>query len=194
MPSGPSPNVTALLDDVRAGREDALDELFPVVYAELQRIARARLRHERPGHTLNTLALVHEAYERLVEQTRVAWQDRGHFYAVAAQVMRRVLVDWARARHAQKRGGGDAPLPLDSLPAEPVAPAAQPETLLALDRALDRLALRSERQARVVECRYFAGLSLEETAEALGVSRTTVKDDWKLARTWLYRELHAEPA
>jgi RNA polymerase sigma factor (TIGR02999 family) len=192
MPPTPD-DVTRLLLRVSEGDGEAMHRLFPVVYAELQRIARARLRHERPGHTLNTLALVHEAYERLVDQTRVAWQDRGHFYAVAAQVMRRVLVDWARARHAQKRGGGDAPLPLDALPAEPAAPA-QPETLLALDRALDRLALLSERQARVVECRYFAGLSLEETAEALGVSRTTVKDDWKLARTWLYRELHAEPA
>jgi RNA polymerase sigma factor (TIGR02999 family) len=188
-----SRDVTLLLHHAAAGDAGALEELFPLVYAELSRLAHARLRRERAGHTLDTVALVHETYERLVDQRQARWQDRGHFFAVASQIMRRILVDWARARLAGKRGGGAAHVALDDLGFEPAAPLAeQPETLLALDAALARLGRRSERQVRVVECRFFGGLSLEETAEVLGVSLTTVKDDWKLARTWLYRELRDE--
>jgi RNA polymerase sigma factor (TIGR02999 family) len=188
--AGSGRDVTILLHDLAAGDAAALDRLLPLVYDELRRLAQQRLRYERDGHTLDTVALVHEAYERMVDQTRAQWRDRGHFYAVAAQTMRRVLVDWARARHAQKRGGHDTAISLGDLVSEPADLSPErPETLLALDAALTRLANRSERQARVVECRYFAGLSLEETAEALGISLTTVKDDWKLARTWLFREL-----
>ena len=183
--------VTRLLIDLSAGDRAAAERLLPLVYAELQRLAHARLRHERDGHTLATVDLVHEAYLRLVDVTRVDWRDRSHFFAVAASVMRRLLVDWARGRAAGKRGGGQAALSLDALPGDGVASPPRPESLVALDEALSRLALRSDRQARVVECRYFAGLSIEETATALGVSPTTVKDDWRLARAWLYRDMTA---
>ena len=188
-PVPPDDAVTRLLIDLSAGDRDAADRLLPLVYAELQRLAHARLQHERDGHTLATVDLVHEAYLRLVDVTRVDWRDRSHFFAVAATVMRRLLVDWARARAADKRGGGQAALPLDALAADGVAAAPRPEVLVALDEALGRLALRSERQARVVECRYFAGLSIEETAAVVGVSPTTVKDDWRLARAWLFRDM-----
>lgn len=166
-----------------------MDRLLPAIYEELHRIAQERLYRERAGHTLSATDLVHEAYLRLVDQTQAAWRDRAHFFAAASVVMRRLLVDWARARLAQKRGGAEAPLSLDATGApDPSAPV-RPDEVVALDEALDRLAARSDRQARVVECRYFAGLSIEETAEALGISPTTVKDDWRLARAWLYREV-----
>ena len=189
-PSTPADDaVTRLLIDLSAGDRAAADQLLPLVYAELQRLAHARLRHEREGHTLATVDLVHEAYLRLVDVSRVDWRDRSHFFAVAASVMRRLLVDWARARAADKRGGGQPALSLDALADDGVAAAPRPEALVALDEALGRLALRSQRQARVVECRYFAGLSIDETAAALGVSPTTVKDDWRLARAWLFRDM-----
>ncbi len=193
-----SPDVTRLLVELSAGNEAASDKLLPLVYAELLRMARERLRHEREGHTLATVDLVHEAYLRLVDGASIEWQDRAHFFAVASSVMRRLLVDWARARRAAKRGGGLSPLALDAGPdggdlgavlLDHVAAPVRDETLLELDEALTRLAARSERQARVVECRYFGGLTIEETGEALGVSASTVKDDWRLARAWLVREM-----
>ena len=200
----PSPDVTRLLVEMSAGNEAAADELLPLVYAELLRMAHERLRHEREGHTLATVDLVHEAYLRLVGGAEVGWQDRAHFFAVASSVMRRLLVDWARARRAAKRGGDQAALSLDAAPGgvpdgagdggallERVAAPVRDETLIELDEALTRLATRSERQARVVECRYFGGLTIEETAEALAVSPSTVKDDWRLARAWLTREMTA---
>ena len=190
-------DVTRLLVRLSAGHPEAADRLFPLVYAELLRLARERLRHERDGHTLATVDLVHEAYLRLVDGATVGWQDRAHFFAVASSVMRRLLVDWARARRTAKRGGGQSPLSLDGGPGgdlgvvllDHVAAPVRDETLLELDEALTRLAARSERQARVVECRYFGGLTIEETGEALGVSASTVKDDWRLARAWLVREM-----
>jgi RNA polymerase sigma factor (TIGR02999 family) len=189
-----SSDVTRLLLDLRAGRSDARADLLAFVYGELRALARAARRRERESLTLATTDLVHEAYLRLVGGAEVTYQDRMHFFAVAAQAMRRILVDWARTRRAQKRGGGQAPLSLDLLleagAGFPID--ARADELLALDEALGRLALRSERQAHVVECRYFAGLSIEETAEALGVSPTTVKQDWMLARAWLYREMQPD--
>jgi RNA polymerase sigma factor (TIGR02999 family) len=185
----PDADVTRLLLDLSGGSREAMDRLLPAIYGELRRIAQERLRRERDDHTLSTTDLVHEAYLRLVDVTRVQWRDRAHFYAAAAGVMRRLLVDWARAKHAEKRGGDARAISLDGMAGEGPAAPTRPEELLALDEALDRLRARSERQARVVECRYFAGLSIEETAEALGVSATTVKDDWRIARAWLYREL-----
>lgn len=187
----PPPDVTRLLLDAGAGADGARDRLLGAIYHELRTLAQARLRHERDDHTLSTTALVHEAYLRLVDVTQVEWVDRSHFYAVAAQAMRRILVDWARTRARVKRGGGDVPLSLDALgddgfeaPAEERA-----EAILALDEALDRLAEIDPRKARVVECRYVAGLTIEETAEALDISPTTVKADWTLARAWLHRAL-----
>lgn len=185
----PPTNLTVLLRQLSSGDDEVMGHLLPAIYEELHRIAQERLYRERTGHTLSATDLVHEAYLRLVDQTRAAWRDRAHFFAAASVVMRRLLVDWARARQAQKRGGDESPISLDDVDApDPEAPV-RPDELVALDEALDLLALRSERQARVVECRYFAGLSIEETAEVLGVSPTTVKDDWRLARAWLYREV-----
>jgi RNA polymerase sigma factor (TIGR02999 family) len=182
--------VTTLLAAVRAGEPDALDRLLPLVYEELRRIARRQLRREQAGHTLSTTALVHEAYFRLVDQVSVGWGDRGHFYAVAAQAMRRILVDHARSRRTAKRGGDRRRIPLEmmELPVEDRA-----ELLVALDEALTRLSALDQRQARVVECRYFGGLTEEETAAALGVTARTVRRDWVKAKGWLYRELTAEP-
>ncbi len=191
-------DVTRLLVALSDGDGGAADRLFSVVYDELRKIARARLRAERDGHTLATVDLVHEAYLRLAGGTDVGWQNRAHFFAVASGVMRRLLVDWARARGAAKRGGSARPLSLDGTPGEggvlidAVAAPVPDETLVALDDALTRLATRSERQARVVECRYFGGLTIEETAEGLGVSPSTVKDDWRLARAWLAREMEPD--
>ena len=160
---------------------------MPLVYDELRSLADRSLRHERSGHTLSGTALVHEAYLKLVDQRQVRWQDRAHFFAVAAQLMRRILVDHARRHGAHKRGGGEPRLSLDE--ADAPTPAAPLVDWLALDRALDRLAALDERQARTVELRFFGGLTIEETAEVLQVSPATVKNDWSLARGWLYREL-----
>ena len=186
----PAPDVTQLLLDLSGGDRRAVDQLLPVVYDELRRLAHERLRYERESHTLATTDLVHEAYVRLADGARVEWQGRAHFFAVASGVMRRLLVDWARARRAEKRGGGLPALSLDAFATDIVPAEVRADELLALDEALERLATLSERQARVVECRYFAGLSVDETAEALGLSQTTVKLDWRLARAWLYRDLH----
>jgi RNA polymerase sigma factor (TIGR02999 family) len=160
---------------------------MPVVYHELRRIAHAQLRGERPGHTLNTTALVHEAYLKLVGVDRVEWRDRAHFYATAAGAMRRILIDYARARKRVKRGGEDT-VQVPLVEALDVA-VERSEDLLALDEALTRLETQNQRQGRVVECRCFAGLSVEETAAALGISPATVKRDWDFSRAWLNREL-----
>ena len=165
---------------------DALERLVPLVYEELRAIAHRQLRSERANHTLSTTGLVHEAYLRLVDQRRVDWCDRTHFFAMAARVMRRVLVDYARRRGARKRDGARDAAPLDDALA---AADEQADLIVALDEALERLAQLEERQARVVECRFFGGYTEEETAELLGVSSRTVRNDWVKAKGWLYREL-----
>jgi RNA polymerase sigma factor (TIGR02999 family) len=186
MPSHRARDVTELLLAWNAGQSGALDRLVSLVYAELHRLAHRRMLGERPGHPLQTTALVHEAYLRLVDGSRIPWQNRAQFFAVAAQVMRRILVDAARARGARKRGGG---LPHVSLADVPSLPSAGATDLIALDEALDALATLDPRKARVVELRYFAGLGVDETAEVLRVSPDTVTRDWKMARLWLLREL-----
>jgi RNA polymerase sigma factor (TIGR02999 family) len=182
-----SPNeVTSLLREWSAGEKGALERLMPLVYDELQRLARSYLSHEREGHTLQPTALVHEAYLRLVDQTRVNWQSRGHFFGVAAQMMRRILVDHARARLTGKRGRGVRALTLDD--ALTVSPETD-EALVRLDDALSALKEFDPKQCRLVELRYFAGLTLEETAEALSVSTATVKREWTVAKAWLRHEM-----
>ena len=178
--------ITDLLLQMREGGTGALDRLFSLVYEELRRIAHRQLQVERPGHTLGTTGLVHETYIRLVDQTRVEWRDRGHFFGAAAWAMRRILVDYARRNRAARRGGGVPRLPLD----DDVPAAERGELVLALDEALERLAALDRRLSQVVECRYFGGLTEEETAEVLGVTRRTVQRDWVKARGWLYLELN----
>ncbi len=183
--------ITRLLEEVRDGDQRAADRLLPVVYEELRRLAQAHLRDERPGHTLQATALVHEVYLRLVDQTRVQWQDRAHFFAVAAQAIRRILVDHARGRARQKRGGGGAPrVPLEEAAEVAASPGID---LLALHRALDRLAEQNPVPARVVELRYFGGLTSEEAASVLGISNRTAERHWQFARAWLYQELSEAP-
>ena len=178
--------VTRLLQAWSEGDAAALNHLTPLVYEELRRIAARYMGREHPGHTLETSALINEAYLRLVDAQRVRWQNRAHFFAVSAQVMRRILVDFARARQNLKRGGGARPISLDDAV---VAARERSTDLVALHEALDRLAALSSRQSRVVELRYFGGLTEEEMAEVLGVSPRTVRHDWGLARAWLFREL-----
>lgn len=179
-------DVTQLLADVQNGRPDAAPQLMPLVYEELRRLARAQMRGERSDHTLQATALVHEAYFRLVNQPERTWQNRTHFIRVAAQVMRRMLIDYARARRTAKREGGLRRVPLE----EPLLlTEEQSAEVLALNEALERLAQFDARQSRVVELRFFGGLTVEETAEALGLSPKTVKRDWSVARAWLYREV-----
>jgi RNA polymerase sigma factor (TIGR02999 family) len=173
----------------RGGDRAALERLVPLVYAELRRQAHRQMRRERPGHTLQTTALVNETYLRLVDSKRVRWQNRAHFFGVCAQLMRRILIDHARARGSLKRGGDAVHVALDDTPVGSSPPYAD---LLALDEALTRLAAIDMRKSRVVELRYFAGLSVEETAEALDVSPDTVMRDWKMAKLWLLRELKRE--
>ena len=181
-----SHNISHLLNEWNAGDEQALDTLTPLVYEELRRQAAHYLRRERPGHTLQTTALIHEAYLRLIDAKDVNWQSRAHFFAVAANVMRRVLVEHARRRDADKRGGSQIRVELD----EALVIADEDGVdLLAIDEALDRLAVVDPQQAHVVELRFFSGLSVEETAAALGVSPKTVKRDWSVARAWLRREI-----
>jgi len=185
MPSG---QVTQLLLELREGNRAAVDGLTPLVYRELKRIAGAQLPNERPGHTLQATALVHEAYLKLVGQRDVAWQNRAHFYGVAAQVMRRILLDYAKARVRDKRGGVIRRTLLDEalLVSEERA-----SSLVVIDEALTRLEQLDPRQAKVVELRFFSGLSVEETGEAMGISAPTVKREWAMAKAWLYRELAA---
>lgn len=177
---------TDLLLAWNRGEDAALDALLPLVYDELRRLASHYMKGERDGHTLQATALVNEAYLRLIEVRKVQWQNRAHFFAMAARLMRRILVDAARARGYQKRGGGARPLSLDEALIVPVEPAAD---LVALDDALTALAAIDERKSQVVEMRFFGGLNLDETAEMLHVSRDTVKRDWKMAKLWLLREL-----
>jgi RNA polymerase sigma factor (TIGR02999 family) len=178
--------VTELLLSLRAGDREALNQLLPLVYQELRAIARQRLYHERPNHTLSPTALVHEAYFKLVQLDRVQWESRAQFLAIAAQAMRQILVSHARGRKRIKRGGGAQHVPLDeSVP----TPAPQADRILALDSALERLAGLNSRHARIVECRFFGGMTIEETASALEISPATAKRDWTLMRAWLEREL-----
>jgi RNA polymerase sigma factor (TIGR02999 family) len=178
--------VTSVLKAWSSGRADALDRLMPLVHGELLKLARAYMRRERSHHTLQPTGLVNEAYLRLVEQREVSWQDRRHFYGIAARCMRRVLVDYARQRGAQKRGGAWMLVGLDEAADHPAPAAYDP---CALDLALDRLARLDARQAEIVELRYFAGLSIAETAAHLGISPATVKRDWESARVWLTCQL-----
>ena len=183
-------DVTRLLDSLRAGDRDALDVLFPLVYDELRRLARRQLVRERPGHTLDSVALVNEAYLKLVDQDGLHLHNRAHFFSVSARAMRAILVDHARARNAAKRGGGGVAVPLDEV-AELLSDQ-QAEHVEILDEALSRLAGVNEEAARVVECLYFGGLTLEETTMALDLSVATVRRRWGFAKAWLGRTLQGD--
>jgi RNA polymerase sigma factor (TIGR02999 family) len=180
--------VTQLLQEVSGGNRAAVDELTPLVYRELKRIAGGQLKSERSGHTLQATALVHEAYLKLVEQRDVDWQGRAHFFGIAAQLMRRILLDYAKSRGRLKRGGDVHKTSLDE--ALVVAQGRESDLIL-IDRALTRLEELDQRQAKVVELRFFGGLSVEETAAVMGISAPTVKREWAMARAWLHRELAA---
>lgn len=188
--------IAAALAMLRRGAPEGMDQLIPLVYAELRRVAHRQLSDESAGHTLSTTALVHEAYLRLADQTSVEWTNRAQFFALAARAMRRVLVDYARRHRAARRGGPRRrPVSLEDAEGadgDALAVATRGDELLALDDALERLAAVDTRAARVVECRFFGGLTEDETAEALGVSRRTVAGDWLMARGWLYRALQAK--
>ena len=188
--SSASGEVTHLLHEMKRGQKDAEERLIPLVYAELRRMAGAYLHRESPAHSLQPTALVHEAYLRLNDIKEIDWQSRSHFFAVAATIMRRILVDHARASHARKRGDGWDAVSLN----EAILPSAEkaPE-ILALDEALDRLARLDPRQAKIVELRFFAGMNEEEIGEALGISSRTVKRDWRVAKAWLFKELSCTP-
>jgi RNA polymerase sigma factor (TIGR02999 family) len=178
--------VTGLLAELRLGKKDALDRLLPLVYRELRRIAGNQMRNEREGHTLQPTALVHELFFRLVDQSHADWQNRAQFLAVSAQLMRRLLVDRARRRHAAKRG---IPVTLNEEIFQQSPGYDQTEEILAVDQVLARLAELDSRQARVVELRYFGGLTVEETAEAMGIATRTVKLDWAMAKGWMQSQL-----
>ena len=182
-----SHEITEMLRKWTDGKDEVSEELLTIVYNELHRQAARFLRHERPNHTLQTTALIHEAYMRLIDQRDVEWESRSHFFAIAARVMRRVLVDYARSRNRGKRGGGIEDIPLEDV-VELGTPAPTTD-LVALNEALNRLEAEDERLVRIVELRYFSGLTLEETADILGISRTTVAQDWAIARAWLHSEL-----
>lgn len=184
-------DITAILHQARAGDREALERLLPLVYHELRAMAHRRLSAERPDHTFNTTGLVHETYVKLVDQTRVEWRDRGHFFAVAAQAMRRILVDYARRHGSTKRGGGRSRVPLHAADLTVTEGA---DVLIDLDNALTRLTELDARLGEVVECRFFGGLSEEETAVALGVSARTVRRRWAKARALLYTWLAAGEA
>lgn len=188
LPGTQKQNITEILRQWSNGKQEALDELMPLVYAELRRQATQYLRRERPNHTLQTTALINEAYLKLIDQRDVNWESRSHFFAIASQAMRRILVDYARTRNREKRGGAIENLPLEEA-LQVQAMEGRSVDLIALDEALTRLAEIDEQQARVVELRYFADLSLEATAEALHISRATVARDWSVAKAWLFREL-----
>ncbi|PYS98897.1 MAG: RNA polymerase subunit sigma-70 [Acidobacteria bacterium] len=181
--------ITLWLHEWSLGKEDALDSLMPIVYAELHRQAENYLRRERVGHTLQATALINEAYLKLIDQREVNWQNRAHFFAIAAQAMRRILVDHARSRHRDKRGGDVENVPLEAAELA-ISPSGTSVDLIALDEALTRLALLDERQSRIVELRFFSGMNVEETAHALSISPATVKNDWRTAKAWLFQELN----
>ena len=186
-----APAITVLLARAQQGDSRATNELFPLVYDELRRLADRYLSAERPGQTLQPTALVHEAYLRLVGPADVGWENRAHFFGAAARAIRRILIDRARARRRHKRGGGERPLPLEA--AAEIAVDGPSLDVLALDEALQRLAALDEQISRVVELRFFGGLSVEETAGALGVSASTVARLWQFARVWLHREMSSGP-
>src|SRR5262245_15047807 len=180
-------DVTQALIELSHGDARALDRMLPVVYDRLRVIAERELRRDREGHTLSATALVHEAYLKLVQLDRISWQGRAHFFGACAQVMRRILIGYARMKKAEKRGGAKAePVPIEDVI---LAASERPAELIALDEALARLAQLNSRQARIVECRFFAGMDVEQTAEVVGASAATVKRDWTAARAWLNREL-----
>ena len=188
MPEVAPKGVTQLLADWSKGDEGALEALMPLVYEELRRLARSYMRHERPEHTLSTTGLIHEAYLRLVDQ-KVSWQSRAHFFGIAAQMMRRVLVDHSKTQRRAKRGGGAVKIPLDA----PALVGGTPDMdLVALDEALSRLEKLDPQRGRIVELRFFGGLSNEEASEVLGVSPATVQRQWAGARAWLYHVLSRE--
>lgn len=186
---GTSTDITELLIDWGAGNRDALNELIPLVEKELHRMARLQMRRIRPGNTLQTTALINETYIRLVDQNKVAWQNRAHFFGIAASLMRRILLNYIRDRKRLKRGGGDVQVSLSEAMAVSNEPAKE---ILALDEALTRLGEIDPRKAQVVELRYFGGLSIEETAEFLKVAKITVMRDWNMAKAWLAREITYE--
>ena len=181
-------DVTLLIEALGGGDRTALDELVPRVYDELRRLAHRELERERPGHTLGTTDLVHELYLKLARVERLTWKDRAHFFAVCAQAMRRILVNYALMRKAAKRGGGGVHVSIDDVIA---VAQTRPGDLLTVDESLNRLQALSPRQSQVVECRVFGGMGVKDTAVALGISSATVKRDWALARAWLRREMGA---
>jgi RNA polymerase sigma factor (TIGR02999 family) len=183
-------DVTGLLIRWSSGDPEALQRLVPLVYAECHQIAALQLRREHPEHTLNPTALVNELYLRLVDQQRATWENRAHFFGVAAQLMRRILVDHARARRSQKRGGSAVLVSLEA--AAEAADDSRIADVLAIDEALDRLAARDAEQVRIIELRFFAGLTVEETAHVIGRSPRTIKREWRLAKAWLYREMRQD--
>jgi RNA polymerase sigma-70 factor (ECF subfamily) len=184
--------LTDLLRRWGNGDSDEAERVFPLIYGELRRQAHSFLRRERPGHTLQTTALINETYLKLREQTDVEWESRAHFFAICATLMRRILVDYARARKRAKRGGGAEQLPIEGLALAADAAERSEVDLIALDDALDRLANIDLQQSRVVELRFFSGLSIEETADLLGKSTSSVKRDWRTAKAWLFNELSSE--
>jgi RNA polymerase sigma-70 factor, ECF subfamily len=192
MPHSSGPNdVTSLLVEWRQGHAEALERLIPLVYTELRKLARAHLRREQPGHSLQPTALVHELYLRLMNVNRLICENRAHFMSVAARLMRQILVDHARRRRAGKRGGAATVVGLDAVSPEAVPINPTPIDVLALDDALAALASFDPQQCRVVELRFFAGLTLDETAEALDISAATVEREWAIAKAWLYQRLHS---
>jgi RNA polymerase sigma factor (TIGR02999 family) len=193
MAAAPDPQLTRLLEAWQKGDSGAADKLVPLVYKELRRIAASKLRSEREGHTLQPTALVHEAWLRLMQQHDSGWQSREQFFAIAAQAMRRILVDHARKRHAAKRGDGEAPVDVDEV-SQILTVTLPDDRLLALDDALKDLAALDVRQARIIELRFFGGLSVEETASVLAISPTTVKREWATGRAWLFRAMHGDAA
>ena len=186
-----SPDITRLLVRWSNGDSDAEEQLIPLVSGELRRLAHAYMRRQRPGHLLQTTALVHEAYMRLVDAKTLDWQSRAHFYGISAKLMREILVEFARAGHAQKRGGGAIPVPLENAELAAKTPGVD---LVALDDALNDLAQFDQRKAKIVELRFFGGLSAEETAEVLQVAPITVTREWGKAKAWLYHTIKASPA
>ena len=186
----PAIQITQLLQSWSHGDEAAIDKLMPLVYDELHRMARRYMSNEKPDHTLQAIALVNEAYLRLVDASGANWQNRSHFFAVSAQVMRRILVDWARSRHAAKRGNDVPALELDEALAVPIKTGTD---IVAVDDALKALTLFDSRKSQIVELRFFGGLSVKETAAVLKVSEETVHRDWRLAKSWLRRELGRDP-
>jgi len=187
MTSQPADDITLMLFELTDGNQDVVDQILPHIYGELRRLAGSYLRRERSDHTLQPTALVHEAYMKLVDQRQVKWQNRAHFFGIAAQVMRRILMDHARKHKAEKRGGEADKLPLEDEIL--VVSTTRSDQLLALDEALETLAKLDPQKAKIVELRYFGGLSIEETAEVIGVSVPTINRQWRTAKAWLYGQL-----